>query len=195
VPEAPRRPCNHLEFKLQTADACRANGIIRPTDLLDIDSHELFAKHIALAADGFEHHIPRIIEERAKIRMRALGRRGRADWNRTVAEVENHVAYLQLDRAQRMKDLYPHLVQMMRIPDDVIPHTLTFIKPYPERPRQRHELPPTAMSESRDTLFAIPRFNDFNGLQRVRSYINNVTLPNHRAAGGAGADPAILARW
>jgi hypothetical protein len=92
---------------LQTPDACRSNGIIRPTDLLRIDPHQLFDKHVALAAEGFEQHIPPIIEERAKRRMQALGRRGRADWNRTIAEVENHVAYLQLDRAQRMKDLSP----------------------------------------------------------------------------------------
>jgi hypothetical protein len=145
VPAAPHRPCNHLEIKLQTAKACRANGILRPTDLLDIDPHEFFAKHIAFAADSFEQHLQRIIEQRTKQRWNALpNQRSRADWNRTHAEVEHDIiTRLQLDRAQRMKDLYPDLVQMMRIPDDMIPHTLTFIKPYPDRPVRRRELRPT----------------------------------------------------
>jgi hypothetical protein len=71
-------------------------------------------------------------------RMQALGRRRRADWNHIVAEVENHIAWLQLDRAQRVKDVYPNLVRTMRIPDEMIPHSLTtFTGPSSERPLRR----------------------------------------------------------
>ena len=42
-------PCTHLELKFQNAEACRRQGWHQPSDLLRIDPHELFNKHLRLA--------------------------------------------------------------------------------------------------------------------------------------------------
>jgi hypothetical protein len=126
-------PCAHLELRFRTARACRAQGIGRAIDLINLDPSKLLDKHLSLAfiSEPFVQRSMRdaVNEDRDRNKDRELSAfndQYRASISRRVKSLLHRAGY---DRATWIRDQYPHLKaaksyslpQLFKVPNKLVP--------------------------------------------------------------------------
>jgi hypothetical protein len=124
--------CVHLELRFLRADAGRRQGISSVKDLINVDPSALFGKHVKWT-DTADKHVAKIVRQAVKEdRDRYIGRQttsvftdkyGANTHRRITTGILHRLGY---DRAQVVKDEYPHRVVKAITPAFAIPTQLTW---------------------------------------------------------------------
>src|SRR5262249_34024539 len=149
----------HLELRSYGTAACRRLGIVRPSDLVNLDPAWLFARYVGLSLDGVDRYLNHIVRQQ----VRAARRAGtRFDGSRLARDIRYRMQANGQARAQWLKTHRPKWL------NNTVP--ITALLPIPARLWLMHVGPPHLVITTLDAP-------DFSILQQFQG-TNSVCFPH-----------------